>query len=215
MTSCFLFTGATSRFFSRRLEYTSWSRASRRCLAPRGGEYGACSRRCVLRSCSTRSCGRRLCRVAVDPTFGALVRADWFGPRARCCGSTRWRTGARSGARHRDTGTSHQRCPGRCCWRIPYRSWCVMSTQAPPSFLANQENQSQKTKKKFKKICVTPPPLLTPLPPPRFTTRVRCWSEGHDRCLYAPPSSSERTRSCPTRSYGSSFRLCPCSMRAR
>ena len=41
-----------------------------------------------------------------------------------------------------------------------------MSTQAPPSFLANQENQSQKTKTKKQKICSLPlrrSPLV-PLP---------------------------------------------------
>ena len=75
--------------------------------------------------------------------------------------------------------------------------------------------RGKKTKTKNKKL-LPPPPSLTPRPPPIcFTTRVRCWSEGHDRCLYAPPSSSQRTRSCPTRSSGSSFRLCPYSTRAR
>ena len=81
--------------------------------------------------------------------------------------------------------------------------------EAPPSF-------PKKTKTKKPKQFAPSPSVAHPSSPPIcFTTRVRCWSEGHERCLYAPPSSSERTRSCPTRSYGSSFRLCPCSMRAR
>ena len=75
--------------------------------------------------------------------------------------------------------------------------------------------RGKKTKTKNKKL-LPPPPSLTPRPPPIcFTTRVRCWSQGHDQCLYAPPSSSQRTRSCPTRSSGSSSRLCPCSTHAR
>jgi len=86
--------------------------------------------------------------------------------------------------------------------------------ETPPSL--PKKTKTKKPKNQKTKKLLPPPPSLTPRPPPIcFTTRVRCWSEGHDRCLYAPPSSSQRTRSCPTRSSGSSFRLCPYSTRAR
>jgi hypothetical protein len=80
--------------------------------------------------------------------------------------------------------------------------------EAPPSF-------PKKPKTKKPKNCSLPLRRSPLVPPICFTTRVRCWSEGHDRCLSAPPSSSQRTRSCPTRSSGSSFRLYHCSTRAR
>ena len=82
--------------------------------------------------------------------------------------------------------------------------------EAPPSF-----PKKPKTKIKNQKNCSLPLRRSPLVPPVCFTTRVRCWSQGHDRCLYAPPSSSQRTRSCPTRSSGSSSRLCPCSTHAR
>ena len=88
----------------------------------------------------------------------------------------------------------------------------------PLSFVVSKHPPLRATPPSFPK---KPKKMLSPSvahpssPPICFTTRVRCWSEGHDQCLYAPPSSSQRTRSCPTRSSGSSFRLCPCSTRAR
>ena len=85
--------------------------------------------------------------------------------------------------------------------------------EAPPSF--PKKTKTKKTKQKNKKIAPSPSVAHPSSPPVCFTTRVRCWSEGHDQFLYAPPSSSQPTRSCPTRSSGSYSRLYPCSTRAR
>lgn len=88
----------------------------------------------------------------------------------------------------------------------------------PLSFVVSKHPPLRATPPSFPK---KPKKMLSPSvahpssPPICFTTRVRCWSQGHDQCSYAPPSSSQRTRSCPTRSSGSSFRLYHCSTHAR